>query len=120
MWPCYGVHVHITVCMALLVCVVYQPVHSCIETSLHQLDFFLEIFLWRLFSDKIIFFAICYVVPPTHLCGMRHPRTCAQTNGIQQPVHSAPSVVPARKLRRCGKSQLHSKQSSTEPSQRIS
>ena len=37
---------HITVCMALLVCVLCQPVHSCIETSLHQLDFFLEIFFY--------------------------------------------------------------------------
>ena len=48
MWPCYGVH--ITVCMALLVCVLCQPVYSCIETSLlvDRLDFFLEIFLWRL------------------------------------------------------------------------
>ena len=42
MWPWYGVH--ITVYMALFVCVLCQPVHSCIEPSLHQLDFFLEIF----------------------------------------------------------------------------
>ena len=27
---------------------------------------------------------------------MRHPRMCALTNGIQQPVHSAPSVFPAK------------------------
>ena len=46
MWPCYGVH--ITVCVALLVFVLCQPVHSCIEPSLHGVDFFLEIFLWRL------------------------------------------------------------------------
>ena len=38
MWLCYGVH--ITVCIALLVCVHCQSVHSCIEPSLHQLDFF--------------------------------------------------------------------------------
>ena len=38
----------ITVCMARLVFVLCQPVHSCIEPSLHGLDFFLEIFLWRL------------------------------------------------------------------------
>ena len=33
---------HITVCMALLVLIMYffQPVHSCIEPSLHQLNFF--------------------------------------------------------------------------------
>ena len=35
----YGVH--ITVCMALLVFVLCQPVHSCIEPSLHGLDFFI-------------------------------------------------------------------------------
>ena len=46
MLPCYGVH--ITVCAALLVCILCQPVHSLREPSLHQLDFFLEIFLWRL------------------------------------------------------------------------
>ena len=46
MWSCYGVH--ITVCVALLVCILCQPVHSLHEPSLHQLDFFLEIFLWRL------------------------------------------------------------------------
>ena len=48
MWPCYGVH--ITVCMALLVFVLCQPVHSCIMhwPSLYGLDFFLEIFLLRL------------------------------------------------------------------------
>ena len=28
--------------------VLCQPMHSCIEPSLHQLDFYLEIFLWRL------------------------------------------------------------------------
>ena len=42
MWLRYGVH--ITVCMTLLVCAL-DPVHSCIEASLHWLDFFLEIFL---------------------------------------------------------------------------
>ena len=34
MWPCYGVH--ITVCMACLVCVLCQPVHSCIDPSIHH------------------------------------------------------------------------------------
>ena len=46
MWPCYGVL--ITVCMALLVFVLCQPLHSCIEPS-QGLDFFLEIFSWRLY-----------------------------------------------------------------------
>ena len=57
MWPCYGVHVHITVCMALLVCVLCQPVHA--QPALHGLDFFLEIFLWRLQTS-------CYAT--SHAC----------------------------------------------------
>ena len=44
----------ITVCMAFLVFVLCQPVHSCIEPSLHGLDFFLEIFLWRLYYDPCL------------------------------------------------------------------
>ena len=36
---------HVTVCMALLVCVLCQPVHSCIEPSLHGLDLNLNFFL---------------------------------------------------------------------------
>ena len=94
---CY--RVHITVCMALLGCVLCQPVHSCIETSLHQLDFFLEIFSWKLVSIQNQFLSICYAVLPTHLQLMHHPRTCALTNSIHQPVHSAPSVFPTRKRR---------------------
>ena len=62
MWLCYGVH--ITVCMALLVCVLCQPVHSCIEPSLHGVDFFLEIFLWRFVSVLLIFNNL--------LCGTAH------------------------------------------------
>ena len=31
-----------------------------------------------------------------HLWLMRHLHTCALTNGFQQPVHSAPSVFPAK------------------------
>ena len=37
--------VHITVCMALLVFVLCQPVHSCIVPSIHGLDFFLVFFM---------------------------------------------------------------------------
>ena len=33
---------------------------------------------------------------PTHMQLMRHPLTCALTNSIQQPVHSAPSVFPQK------------------------
>ena len=47
MWPYYGVH--ITVCMACLVFVLCQPVHSCIDHPYTWTRFlFLEIFLWRL------------------------------------------------------------------------
>ena len=52
-------------------------------------------------------------MPPTHLQLMHHLRTCAPTNGIQQPEHSAPSLP--RKKSASSKSQLHSKQSSNEP-----
>ena len=51
MWPWYGVH--ITVCMALLVGVLCQPVQS-LNHPIHRLDLFLEIFLYfgaRLVSD---------------------------------------------------------------------
>ena len=41
-------HPYISSSGTFLVCVLCQPVHSCIEPSLHGLDFFLEIFLWRL------------------------------------------------------------------------
>ena len=54
-WPRYGVHVHITVCMARLVFVLCQPVHS----SLHWLDFRLKIFLW-----KSIIISLTYTTQP--------------------------------------------------------
>ena len=41
-------------CMARLVFVLCQPVHSCIEPSLHGLDFFLEIFLWSTVGYGVI------------------------------------------------------------------
>ena len=49
--------VHITVSMELLVYVLCQPVHSCIELSLHLLDFFKKPFygdLFLFFFDKTI------------------------------------------------------------------
>ena len=54
--------VHITVCMALLVFVLCQPVHSCIEPSLHGLDFFLEIFLWRFVISSLVVAGFCPAV----------------------------------------------------------
>ena len=74
-WPCY--RVHITVCMALLVCVLCQPVRSCIETSLHQLDFF-SVTRCR----------------PRALRLMRHPRTC-RISRVARP-------HPLRRLRQRG------------------
>ena len=44
LWSAYHC-VHGTSCFVLC-----QPVRSCIEPSLHGLDFFLEIFLWRLYN----------------------------------------------------------------------
>ena len=49
--------------------------HSCIEPSLHGLDFFFEIFLWRFVSDKNLL-TICYAVPCTHIIAMHHPCIC--------------------------------------------
>ena len=43
-WLCYGVH--ITVWHSLFV--LCHPVQAFIDSSLHQLDFFSEVFLWRL------------------------------------------------------------------------
>ena len=98
MWPCCGVH--ITVCMAQLVFVLCQPVHSC------GLDFFLEVFLWRLVS--VLFWLCC----TTHAIAVdvSSLRTCALTNGIQQPVRSAPQSSPQEITG--VRSQLHSKRSS--------
>ena len=96
--------------MAILVCVLCQPVHSCIELLLHwlqiQKSFYEDLFL--LFFDKDLNNLLC--VLPMHLWLMHHPCTCALTNGVQQPVHSTPSVFPAKKRKR--KSQLCSNQNS--------
>ena len=112
--PCY--EVHITVCMAHLVCVLCQPVHSCIEPSLHQLDFILEIFLWRHVS-VINFFQF---ITQCHSC------TCDwctilvcvhrwMTSNIQYTLPSQSSPQESAN----GKYQLCSKQSSNTPSPEI-
>ena len=83
-------HINITVCIALLVCVA----SAFIEPSLHQLDFFLGIF----YRDLFLFFFDCRCstivsvlhVLPTHswlILLVRVPM-----DGVQQLVHSAPSV----------------------------
>ena len=108
MWLCYGVH--ITMLHGTFVCVLC---HSYIEPSLHQLDLFLEIFSWRLVSDK--FLSICYVVPPinmqfvssTHVCTDEWHPTCSQ---YTLPPQSSPQKGAG------SKSQLCSKQSSKGPS----
>ena len=110
MWPCYGVH--ITVCMALLVCVLCQPVHSCIEPSLHGVDFFLEIFLWRLVS--VLFWLINVTRCRPRNCGWwvisaRVHWRMASYSQYALPPQSSPQESAS------GKSQLHSKQSSKGP-----
>ena len=80
--------------MALLVFVLCQPVHSCIEPSQHGLDFFLEIFLWRLVSV----FLIKYF--NNLLCGTAHVIAVdarVLTNGVQQPVRSSTLSLPHKK-----------------------
>ena len=48
MWPCYGVH--ITVWHS---CLCTLSASAFIDSSLHQLEFFLEIFLWRLVQQGL-------------------------------------------------------------------
>ena len=50
-----------------------------------------------------------------HIRLMHHPRMCALTNGVQHPVHSAPSWSSPQKSQG-SKSQLCSKQNSNGPS----
>ena len=67
MWPWYGVH--ITVCMALLVCVLCQA-SAFIEPFLHQLNFFFEIFLWRLAIVSVLF--DCYTYSSINNCSNKY------------------------------------------------
>ena len=115
LWPYYGVHT--TMCMALLVRVLCQPVHSCIEPHIPTLPRFLfrNLFMETCFCF-FFFWQEVFTVPPMH----SRLHACvihahAPTNCIQQlVVHSAPSVFPAEKRR-----QLHSKQSTKAPPKRI-
>ena len=87
LWSTYHC-VHGTSCFCTL------STSASIEPSLHQLDFFLEIFLWRLVSVLEISFNLLRSVTHTHavVASSSH----APTNGIQHPVPSAPSVFSAR------------------------
>ena len=105
--------------MALLVCVLCQPVHSCIEPSLHMLDFFLEIFyegLFLFFFDKNLL-TIRYVVPPTIAvdASFSHVRT---DEWLPTASTLCTLSLPHKKSAN-GKSQLCSKQSSNELSTEI-
>ena len=60
LWSAYHC-VHGTSCFVLC-----QPVHSCIEPSLHGLDFFLEIFLETCFCSFLI------IIFSNLLCGTAH------------------------------------------------
>ena len=123
MWPCYGVHIHImcgTPCLCNL---------SASESSLHQLDFFLEIFLWTLVSDMrlsvslslhnlllICFCYHCYTMLPTHSQLMCYPSTCADE--WRPTARHCPLSLPRRK-RWCMVSLIYTqKQSSNGPSPR--
>ena len=91
-----------------------QPVHSCIEPSLHQLDFFLEILLWRVVSVRFWWNQFVTWYRP-YTCGWCIVLTCVhQQMASKQPVHSAPSVSPTKSAG--DKFQLHSKQTSNKPS----
>ena len=89
----------------LLVCVLCQPVQSCIEPSLipyKGVEFFLEIFLWRLVS--VLFFGhgaahALAVDASAHVCALTNMASNRLT--LPSPQESASS-----------KSQLRSKQSS--------
>ena len=108
---------HITLCMVLLVYVLRQPVHSCIEPSLHQLDFFSEVFLWRLcfcsfLIDVFQFVMRCHL----HTCGwciiLAHVAVHRWMASNSQ--YTLPSQSSLQKGTG-GKSQLCSKQSSNGP-----
>ena len=66
--------------------------------SLHFFDFSFNKFLFMLFSAC---FKNCYVCCP-RTCGWCIILACAPTNGIQQLVHSAPSVFPTKKSHEWG------------------
>ena len=76
-----GAYLH--VCMTFLVCVLCQPVHLCIEPSLHGVDFFLEIILWRLVSVHFLLTFITRYRPRYVDASSEH--VCIVTNGVQQP-----------------------------------
>ena len=75
MWSCYGVHVHAYVCMALLVCILCQPVHSCIETSLHQQDLSFRNFLMETYFYSFLIKLNCYTCCPRPCVIYAHVRT---------------------------------------------
>ena len=58
---------------------------------------------------------VTYMVPLMHMQLMHHPRTCASTNGVQQPVHSAPSVSSIKKVQVLSPSYVQSKARMNHP-----
>ena len=68
----------------------------------------------------MIYFNLLYhAVPLTNFRLMRHPRTCAPTNGVQQPEHSAPLSLPRKNAQAVSPSYAQSKAQINSP-QRIS
>ena len=89
MWPCYGMH--ITVCLLFV---------TSSHASLHQLGFlFRNLFIEDLFLDKYFFNLLCGAAHAlTDYAYIIHAHALWPTNGVQQLVHSAPSVFPTKKL----------------------
>ena len=87
--------------------------HWTIPTWLHGLDFFRNLFMeLDLFLDNNLFNNNCYEVYSAHVIAVSSSRTCVLT---QQPVRSAPSAFPAKKIAGV-RSQLCSKRCSKRPS----
>ena len=111
MWPCCGVH--ITVCMALLIFVLCQPVHSCIEPSIHGLDFIFYGDLFLFFFDKnlnLLRGAIHIIAIDTssaHVC-------CQMASNSQYALPPQSSPLPCKKAQVVNPSYDQSKGSSLE------
>ena len=116
MWQCYGVHITVYMACAVLVYVLCQPVHSCIEPSLHQLDF-IDSFLWRFvsifFIEKYFNNLLCLLL--THLQLMCHPSHVCTDEWLPTASTLCPLSLSHKKSVG-GKFQLCSMQNSNGPS----
>ena len=102
--------------MALLVYVLCQPVHSCVEPSLHQLDFLLEIFFMEtFFFDKNL---NNFVTQAAHTLAVDALSLHMCTNWLPTASTLCPLLIVflQKSSSSTCKSQLRSKQSSNGPS----